>query len=99
MKTYARMNGNVVANIEIADDNWVASQPNPSIFIEYTESNPASVGGAYVDGYFYIPQPFPSWSRDGQGNWIAPVEKPPKPGPGSFHVWNEESQSWDLITE
>jgi len=45
MKTYARMNGDIVANIEVADENWIAAQPDPSIFIEYTTVNPATVGG------------------------------------------------------
>ena len=91
MKTFARMNGNIVLNVEIADNAWIASQPDPSIFVEYTDANPAHVGGDYVNGYFYAPQPFPSWSRDGQGNWSAPVEMP---NDENQYVWNEQTQSW-----
>jgi hypothetical protein len=94
------MNGNIVVNIEVADDDWVAAQPDPSIFIEYTSANPACAGGDYVDGYFYNPQPFPSWSRNGQGKWIAPVALPEDAGtgePSKLYIWNESTTSWDEV--
>lgn len=94
MKTYARMDGNTVSNVEVADDAWVASQPDPSIFIEYTEANPACVGGDYVDGFFYVPQPFPSWGRDGNGNWASPV---PYPDDGGWYTWDEATTSWVTV--
>ena len=44
---FARMENNVVINIEVADQQWVNSQPDPTIFISYTDSNPAGIGYIY----------------------------------------------------
>jgi len=90
--SYARMDGNVVTNIESASLEWVAAQPDPSIFIAYTEDNPAVIGGDYVDGYFYALQPFPSWTRS-NGQWLPPVPKP-----DGLYVWDEETLSWVELT-
>jgi len=77
---------NVVINTIIVNDDFIAEDN----FIEYTESNSAYIGGDYLGGYFYPPQPFPSWSRDDNGNWIAPVLMPTD---GEYY-WNEENQQW-----
>jgi hypothetical protein len=64
------------------DESWV----------EYTDANPAYIGGDYIDGYFYPPQPFTSWLRDGSGNWLSPV---PVPDAEGNWEWNEELQEWE----
>jgi len=53
-------------------------------------TNPAYVGGDYVDGYFYPPQLFLSWIRDSKGNWLSPT---PMPTEGKWS-WNEDSLTW-----
>jgi len=93
MSVYARLDENdIVINIEVADSDWVESQSNPSLFVEATENNKPIIGGEYFGGCFYSPKPFDSWLRDGQGNWVAPVENALNL-PSSF--WNEESMAWD----
>lgn len=74
----------IVIAINVQDDAYDL-QPN-----EILVTNPAWVGGDYVDGYFYAPQPFPSWTRH-EGDWI-----PPKPRPQSIGnwLWNEQEQEW-----
>jgi hypothetical protein len=88
---FAKLNGNKVINIEVAEQQWVDEQPNKDCYIPYTSDNPAVIGGDYVDGYFYPIQSFKSWSRDGKGNWVAPVEYPKD---GNFYVWDEETLAW-----
>jgi len=45
---------------------------------------------------FYEPQPYPSWTLDEETcTWESPVEHP---GDGKY-TWNEETQSWDAVTE
>lgn len=61
-----------------------------STLVSYLPDNPAFVGGDYVSGHFYPPQPYPSWVRIA-GQWTSPVPKPSEPGPW---MWDEESQSW-----
>lgn len=85
MKTMAVMDVNQVINIIVADDK----EPETESLITYDESNPACIGGDYVDGYFYLPQPFPSWSRH-EGKWIPPFPRPE----GVGFMWNEEMQQW-----
>jgi hypothetical protein len=58
---------------------------------EMLVTNPAYVGGDYVDGFFYPPQPFDSWTRT-DGEWVPPI---PRPSEGSW-VWNEELQEWSV---
>ena len=85
MKKFALLDkNNVVLNISIADDSW-----NSTGWVEYTDSNPASIGGDYVDGHFYSVQPYPSWTRS-VGNWQPPT---PMPSDG-YWIWNEEKLQW-----
>lgn len=89
MKNYAIVKNGIVENIIVCDKNYL-----PDDGIAYYDSNPAVIGGEYSDGYFYSLQPFPSWIKDGLGNWIAPVNKPDD---GKTYVWNEETQNWDRL--
>lgn len=61
-----------VLNIIICQDK----EPETPTLITYFDENPACIGGDYVDGYFYSPQPFTSWTRDGKGKWVAPIPEP-----------------------
>jgi hypothetical protein len=79
-----------VSNVIICNDD----EPENEFLIEYTEENPASIGGDYFDGYFYPEKPYLSWTRN-QGKWIPPV---PKPTEGNWY-WNEETTSWDEVSE
>ena len=46
---------------------------------------------------FIPPQPFASWMlNEDTCLWNAPT---PYPNDGNHYLWNEESQSWNLITE
>lgn len=85
----ARLEDGIVINIEIADQEWIDAQPDPSIFVEFTDENPAFIGGDYVDGFFYPPQPFASWLRD-SGEWIAPSPRPD----GDDYIWSEDDIAW-----
>jgi|688.fasta_scaffold2120951_1 hypothetical protein len=84
MKNFALLDeNNIVTNISIADESWDSTG-----WIEYTEENPAVIGGDYVDGYFYSERPFASWTRD-KGQWICP-----KPKPEGEVYWSEEEGEW-----
>ena len=87
-KNMAVMNGNRVENIIVCHDYELETEN----LITYTEDNPAYINGDYVDGFFYPPQPYPSWSRL-NGTWIPPVKRP---FPGVYQ-WNEEQQEWQEI--
>lgn len=75
--------GEVVA-INVQADDY---EPAP---YEVEVIGAAWVGGDYVGGYFYAPQPFPSWTRH-EGEWMPPTPKPESLGNWQ---WNEEAQEW-----
>jgi hypothetical protein len=96
MANFAVISGTTVVNIIVADSKEIAEQVTGLNCIEYTEENIAYIDGEYFDGYFYGAAPFPSWIRDGKGNWIAPVEMPAfDPEDRNLYTWNEETVSWD----
>ena len=75
---------NEVINIAVFDDTSIDDG-----WIPYTDTNPAYIGGLYVEGYFYPPQPFTSWTKN-KGIW-----EPPIPMPKVRCQWNESTLSWD----
>jgi hypothetical protein len=89
------MQGIVIA-INVYDDNYELG------FNQILVTTPAYVGGDYVDGYFYPPKPYPSWTRN-NGNWISPIEKPlltqEQIDNKNYYSWNEQTLSWDLVED
>ena len=70
MKDVAVINTNSIVVADNLHDDEYETQPWEIKISERT--GPGFVGGDYVDGYLYEPQPFPSWVRL-NGTWIAPV--------------------------
>ena len=61
--------------------------------------NYASIGYTYDEtrDAFIPPKPYDSWIlNEDSCLWEAPVEYP---NDGNEYTWNEETQTWDLITE
>lgn len=57
----------------------------------------AGIGYSYneEEDIFVAPQPYASWTRNGSF-WEAPV---PMPTDEKMYVWNEETVSWDEVTQ
>ena len=92
-------------------NNWIQTSYNTRGGIHYApNSNNADGGVALRKNYagigdkydkerdaFIAPQPFPSWTLNGDTClWEAPVAYP---NDGKDYEWNEETTSWDEITE
>lgn len=96
MKNVAVMEGNVVANIIVCADDYVLKENE----IEYFEDNYACIGGDYDGGFFYAPQPFPSWTKS-NGQWVPPVAPPEvnrETNPDNKAlIWDEANQSWYFV--
>ena len=61
--------------------------------------NYAGVGFTYDrdKDAFIPPQPYPSWTLNEESClWEAPVAYPED---GQLYTWNEETTSWDVVTE
>lgn len=69
--------------------NWKQCSYNANFRKRYP-----AIGDKYdsVRDAFITPQPYPSWSLDDDGDWIAPL---PYPSDGLIYVWNEETQDWE----
>jgi hypothetical protein len=87
MKYFAEMDGTLVVNTIVTDDDF--SDPR---YVEYTLENPACIGGHFFDGYFYPTQPFISWVKNKKGQW-----QPPIPKPEGDWVWNEVEGEWESV--
>ena len=60
--------------------------------------NYAGIGYTYREDIdaFIPPQPYSSWLLDEEtGLWESPI---PIPSDDNQYVWNEETQSWDVVT-
>lgn len=74
---------------ELLGQKCVRTSYNHNIRKQY-----AGIGFVYLEeqDIFITPQPYPSWTTDETGEWVAPV---PYPTDNShFWVWSEEEQNW-----
>jgi len=80
---------------------WVQTSINNNFRKQY-----AGIGYTYdsAKNKFIAPQPFPSWSLDANDDWQPPVPMPitytnqQYPNISDGYIWNENNQSWDLVT-
>jgi hypothetical protein len=81
-----------LANDLALGGTWIQTSFNANIRGTF-----AGVGFTYneAEDIFITPQPYPSWTREGSF-WISPVEYP---SDGKMYSWNEDNQSWDLISD
>ena len=76
---------------------WCEYELDGTWFRTYYETegkNFAGIGFTYHPDKdnFSAPQPFPSWTLDGQCIWQPPVTRPEG---DNLYDWNEETQSWE----
>jgi len=102
MSHYAKVNNGIVEKVIVADadffDTFVDDSPAEWIETSYNNTfrkNYAGIGATYNKDkdIFISPQPYNSWSLDGNSDWQPPVEYPTG---GKQYVWNEINTSWDV---
>lgn len=74
--------------------NWVKTSYNATI-----RKNYAGIGYTYDEGRdaFIPPKPFASWTlNEDTCRWDPPVAYPED---GGLYNWNEDTTSWDAVTE
>lgn len=85
----------IAASGEVVAVNVHPDEYEPAPY-EVVVTGTAWVGGDYVDGFFYPPQPFPSWVRSA-GEWLPPTPKP-ESATWNSHRWDEGTLSWVGVT-
>jgi hypothetical protein len=90
MKKFALINGNQVINVVVAETK--PSDSDMGRFVEYTDQNPAIIGGEYLEEIevFVDPQPYDSWTLNSEYRWEAPEAKPDN----GYYRWEESQLSW-----
>jgi hypothetical protein len=60
--------------------------------------NYAGIGYIYdpINDWFYLPQPYSSWTLDSDAKWQAPIAMPTD---GKEYVWDEQTLSWNELTK
>lgn len=91
--TESELKGKQFLNATFGQGKWVQTSYNHNFRKQY-----AGIGFVYdsVNDVFIAPQPFNSWTLNNNFDWEAPISYPTD---GKTYIWNEETQSWDLITE
>ena len=104
MSVYAKIENDIVVQVIVAEEDFIATQEGT--WIEDTEAvkNAAAIGYTYnseLDA-FIPPKPFNSWTLDENALWQAPIAYPTvtpnEDGSVTKYHWNEETQSWDEDT-
>lgn len=92
-------------NWTLEEEGWRRPSPFPSWTWDGSEWQPP-IPMPTLGGFTYewneelgdwdseeISQPFPSWIRDDNNDWIAPI---PYPEDGNLYNWDEVAQDWVL---
>ena len=115
MAYFAKVRQGKVVSVIVAEQDYIDNMvdTSPGTWIETCKKtrgnthkdggtplryNFAEVGGNYnaTADAFYAPQPYPSWTLNTTNYvWEAPVAAPDS----GFYTWNEETTSWDEVTE
>lgn len=96
MTTFAIVDGNVVENIAVADDQKILELllPEKTVIAETETTGVAWVGAEVINGKFKPPQPYESWVWNNKAfTWEAPKPKPTT-NPEGYWEWDEETKSW-----
>jgi len=70
---------------------WIQTSYNNNIRGRF-----AGIGYTYdaAKDIFIEPQPYPSWTLDGNNSWIPPVAQPAPDGDTIYINWDEDTQTW-----
>lgn len=108
MSHFAKVNNGIVEQVIVAEpeffDTFVDTSAGTWIQTSYNGSirgNYAGIGYIYdaTNDVFYPPQPFNSWTlNQTTWSWEAPVPLPANADTVAYK-WNEETTSWDEVTE
>ena len=72
---------------------WVQTSYNNNFRKQY-----AGIGYTYdkANDVFISPKPFASWTLDASFDWQPPTAMPDD---GKMYTWNEDTTTWDEVTE
>ena len=97
MSNFAVIENNNVINTIVAESKAIAEQITGKTCVAFT-TEPAEPGGTYVNKKFIRRQPYPSWVRDGESSWKAPIDAPEYDSENpKQYAWDEDTISWKEV--
>ena len=104
------VNGEVFCN-NLLDGNWKQTSYNTHGGVHYApdtqtpddgvalRKNYAGIGDTFDEGRnaFMTPQPYPSWTLDGDTCWWEPPIPEPPSVSGGYYEWDEPTLNWVYI--
>ena len=106
MSHFAKLdNNNIVTEVIVAEQDfinsglvgdsflWVQTSYNNNFRKQY-----AGIGYTYdkANDVFISPKPYASWTLDASFDWQPPTAMPVD---DKMYTWNEETETWDEVTE
>lgn len=90
--TESELKGKQFLNGTFGQAKWVQTSYNGNFRKQY-----AGIGYTYDsdNDVFIAPKPFDSWTLDSNYDWQPPT---PYPTDGEVYIWNEDDQTWDLVS-
>ena len=102
MGYFAKIESGLVTAVVVANS---ASDCGSGTWIETTidgstRNKYAGIGNVYdsVRDVFYYPQPFPSYTLDGNYDWQPPVSEPAD-ADTKIYNWDEDNRQWTYVRE
>jgi len=105
MSHFAKVENGIVTEVIVSEKDFINSGVMGDEFLWVQTSYNGNFRGKYaatgdtwdkVNEVFISPQPYPSWSLNDSFNWEAPVARPDD---DKMYAWDEETTSWDEVTE
>lgn len=90
--TESEYKGKVFLNSLLGSATWVQTSYNGNFRKQF-----AGIGFTYdsTKDKFIAPQPYDSWTLDSNDDWQPPT---PYPTDGNIYRWNEDDETWDLVS-
>jgi hypothetical protein len=98
MIKFAVIENNIVTNIIVAESKLDAEQITNLLCVEIIDERHASIGATYDDGHFITEPLYPSWIYDRTTKNFKPPVEYPDVDENERYIWNENTLSWDLLS-
>ena len=105
MALYAIIESNLVTQVIVADSTFMEQNYDGQTYRETRvdgsiRNRYAGIGDYYdsTNDVFYYPQPFASWTLDGNYVWQPPVSIPAD-SDTKIYNWDEDNRQWTYVRE
>ena len=104
MSHFAEIKDGIVQRVIVAEQDFINSGKvgDSFVWVQCSYNNnfrKQFPGNGYrydkANDVFVAPQPYPSWTLDGNHDWQPPTARPAEVG--KMYTWNESTKAWDEV--